>query len=131
MVLTYILIGAAIIAFIVLLALVRSKKAAPQRPPTPQRLPRADAAPTISTTATTRTTQAERQPAQRPPVEVQSPPVVSPEEAKLDELTKLVGYDRARAERHVARVERSNPDKSRLWCIEKAIEDALRDRHAR
>jgi hypothetical protein len=49
----------------------------------------------------------------------------------MEELTGLVGHDRERANRYVARVERNNPGKSHLWCIEKAIEDVLRDRHAR
>jgi hypothetical protein len=129
--LTYILIGvAAVVVIALLFGLFGSKKSAPHSPPA-QRLPRADAAPATPSTTTTRTPQAHSQPVQRPPVEVQQTPFASPEDVKMEELTGLVGYDGERANRYVARVERNNPGKSRLWCIEKAIEDVLRDRHAR
>ena len=48
----------------------------------------------------------------------------------MSRLVNLV-YEKDRAERLVAQVKSRHPEKPNAWCIEKAIEDVLKDRHAR
>ena len=54
-------------------------------------------------------------------------PVINENEEKMNRLAIIVDGD-ACANRMVAWVQEKHPDKPRLWCIEKAIEDAERDR---
>ncbi|WP_035990364.1 hypothetical protein [Leptolyngbya sp. KIOST-1] len=46
------------------------------------------------------------------------------------ELLRLVGGNRAVAERLVEQVQLRNPNHSEQWCWEKAIYDIQRDRHS-
>ncbi|WP_017298366.1 hypothetical protein [Nodosilinea nodulosa] len=46
------------------------------------------------------------------------------------ELVRLVGGNRAVAERLVEQVQLRNPNHSEQWCWEKAIYDIQRDRHS-
>ena len=45
------------------------------------------------------------------------------------QLHNLLHSDREAADRIVAKVAASHPDKTHQWCYEKAVSDLLRDRH--
>lgn len=55
-----------------------------------------------------------------------APPVPEPLMRRLDRLTR----DRRVSERLIERIEFNHPDRSKRWCVEKAIYDLQRDRRS-
>ncbi|HSM80268.1 MAG TPA: hypothetical protein VLS96_01215 [Nodosilinea sp.] len=68
------------------------------------------------------------QPANRP--ELTTAPTRSVQGRTQRELLRLVGGNRAVAQRLVEQVQLRNPHHSEQWCWEKAIYDIQRDRHS-
>jgi hypothetical protein len=75
-----------------------------------------------------------RQGKQRPIAARSSTPAVAPARSVRGQtqrqLLRLVGGNRAVAERLVEQVQLRNPGQSEQWCWEKAIYDIQRDRHS-